>query len=358
MINGAIQYATDFVDDRLNDVEYEVNQLKEGNFQRASDAILNPSNAFVAMNPMIAPVNASIVAQQEAEGKALGALGTKVEEATGIPAGITEFGAGLLVPGPGEVQAIGRAVKPVVNKGAVRLLQSLPAEPAQALTIKNPDFLAKGVTQGIASGSDFGPAMTKWRNRRMELREQMRNPKGLTAKRRASNAAASKEVAYNDVSTGPNTDPLDVEAYGRKNYKVKGMEQHHLFPKKESYEFVEKMLKVGDEDDVLNLFLYAEELDAVMGGRLSNILNMNIPPHKQLHNNRIKDGRQLKGVKLFNKVDQAKNADEVMEMFDKYIINNIQPSKAEAKQLQKAFEQAKNKMNTFNSLTEAQRRRL
>ena len=200
--------------------------------------------------------------------------------------------------------------------------------------------------------------MRRWNARRNELIDQVRYPSGLTPNRRLKNQKKSKITAYNDVSTGPTTDPLDVEAYGKKEYKSKGMDQHHLFPKQESYVFVEQMKKIGDDDDVLNLFLYAEELDATMGGRLSNMLNMDKVPHSKLHSARKADGRQLHPLKMANKVKSTKSTDELMELFDQYIIDNIKPSKAEAKQLQAAFKQTKDNLNQFKSLSEDARRRL
>ena len=118
------------------------------------------------------------------------------------------------------------------------------------------------------------------------------------------------------------------------------------------------MKEIGDDDDVLNLFLYAEEIDATMGGRLSNMLNMDKKPHNNLHGNRIKDGRQLGSMKMKNLVQSAKSTDELMQLFDRYIVENIGPSKVEARRLQQAFDQAKQNLNSFKSLTEAQRRRL
>ena len=333
----------------LNHAEYEVNEIKAGRtdrfFQKA------PQVAQTLSNPVLAPLIDSIYKGQELEGAALEKAGDWVEERTGIPSLVTQVIAGVAIPGGGEIKA-------GVKAGGRALLRTIPAKPAYALTIKNKDLIARGVQQGSASGPTFGPAMTKWRNRRMELREQMRNPSGNTPHRRQQNARGSKEVAYNDVSTGPTTDPLDVVAYGRGAHKVKGKQQHHLFPKQESYQFVERMNQLGDEDDVLNLFLYAEEVDATMGGRLSDILNMDTKPHSKLHSNRIKDGRQLGSMEMWNLVESAKSTDELMTLFNRYVTENIKPSKAEARKLQQAFEQAKTKQKKFNSLTIKDRQRL
>ena len=103
------------------------------------------------------------------------------------------------------------------------------------------------------------------------------------------------------------------------------------------------MLEVGDEDDVLNLMIFAEEVDASMGGRLDNMLNMDSDPHKILHNSRMarEDGRQLKSMQMKNLVDNAKTSDELMELFKTYIETNIKPSKQEARSLQHLYELAK-----------------
>ena len=60
-----------------------------------------------------------------------------------------------------------------VNNGSVNLQPTV-----NRLTITNPDFIARGVKEGVASGPDFGPAMRKWNARRNELIEQRRNPQG------------------------------------------------------------------------------------------------------------------------------------------------------------------------------------
>jgi len=232
---------------------------------------------------------------------------------------------------------------------ATGVAKVMPAQPVQALTIKNPDNLARGAAKGWAEGPEFGESMTKWRNRRMELREQMRNPSGLTANRRQKNKNKSLITAYNDVSTGPTRLVDNPLAYDKDPFKKvsslekRNMEQHHLFPKQESYQFVERMLKLGDEDDVLNLMIFAEEVDASMGGRLINMLNMERQPHTILHNSRkaIEDGRQLKSLEMKNLVENAKSSDELMELFKTYLETNIKPSKDEAFALNNLYEIAK-----------------
>ena len=236
------------------------------------------------------------------------------------------------------------ALVPSASNGSISLRPQV-----MELTIKNPDNLARGAAKGWAEGTEFGESMTRWRNRRMELREQMRNPSGLTASRRQKNKNKSLITAYNDVSTGPTRLVDNPIAYDKTPFKKvsslekRNMEQHHLFPKQESYQFVERMLELGDEDDVLNLMIFAEEVDASMGGRLVNMLNMERQPHTILHNSRkaIEDGRQLKSLEMKNLVENAKSSDELMELFKTYLETNIKPSKNEAFALNNLYEIAK-----------------
>jgi hypothetical protein len=261
---------------------------------------------------------------------------------TAIDDTLTPPGGGLQLATAGSAPM---GLAPSASNGSI----SLKRPQVMELTIKNPDNLARGAAKGWAEGKEFGEEMTRWRNRRMELREQMRNPSGTTADRREKNKKKSLITAYNDVSTGPTRLVDNPVAYDKKPFKQvsalekRNMEQHHLFPKQESYQFVERMLKLGDEDDVLNLMIFAEEVDASMGGRLVNMLNMERQPHTILHNSRkaIEDGRQLKSLEMKNLVENAKSSDELMELFKTYLETNIKPSKDEAFALNNLYEIAK-----------------
>ena len=213
------------------------------------------------------------------------------------------------------------------------------------LTIKNPDRIAADIKQGSAKSDRWKDGMREWSSRRAQLKEQLE-----TAAREGKSTGNILETAYNDNSTGPTRLTDNPVAYKVDKFKEqsvinplttkgnkKWQQQHHLFPKQESYQFIERMAKLGDDDDVLNMFLYAEEMDAVMGGRLYNMLNMEDLPHSVLHSSRSRkiDGRQLKAIEMKNLVDNAKSTDELMNMFHDYIINNIQVSKNQAHALNK-----------------------
>ena len=377
-IGGTIKTVTEFVEDEVidpisNQIEYGVDEFRQGN----PAPVLNAMS--LGMSGAMAPLTQAVRGVDETEGTLLESAGNYVEDKTGIPSLVTQVAAGVLIPGPGEYKAAGKSIARGVKKafpleGLDNITRGGPPTPQLAMagsaprvqlnvsggkanltpevmeiTIKDPDNLARGAAEGWAKGSEFGEEMTKWRNRRMELREQMRNPSGLTADRRRKNKTKSLITAYNDVSTGPTRLVDNPVAYDKTPFKKisdlekRNMEQHHLFPKQESYQFVERMIELGDEDDVLNLMIFAEEVDASMGGRLVNMLNMERQPHTILHNSRkaIEDGRQLKSLEMKNLVENAKSSDELMELFKTYIETNIRPSKDEAFALNNLYEIAK-----------------
>ena len=227
--------------------------------------------------------------------------------------------------------------------GAARMM---PAEAAQALTLKDPLNIPKGIKQGSAfKDPKFAPQMIDFYQRRANIKERLQ----AAADRKSKRVGKLKEEGYNTISTGPSRAPeLDPEAYGDKKAfekfkeqseitpltpsgNVKWQQQHHLFSKQESYQFVERMIELGDDDDVLSLFIMAEDMDAAMGGRLSNMLNMEDLPHSVLHGSRITDKRQLQSAAMRNLVENAKSPDELMRMFRKYVTDNVLPSKEEAK---------------------------
>jgi hypothetical protein len=220
------------------------------------------------------------------------------------------------------------------------------------ITLKDPENIPRGIGQGSASGPEFGPQVKAFFDRREKLRQQLKEQMA----RGSNRAKKTVKQTYNDVSTGPSRDPLaDPEAYrGESTSKyfdqyrepsvidpTKMQEQHHLFPKQETHAFVERMIELGDEDDVLAMFIMAEDMDATMGGRLSNMLNMEQPSHNVLHESRKFDGRQLKQADMKKLLQKAKTTDELMSMFRKYVTENVIPSKTEAKAIEKLFKDLK-----------------
>jgi len=234
------------------------------------------------------------------------------------------------------------------------------------LTLKDPANIPEGIKKGSALKDPiFAPQIRDFYQRRANIKERLQ----AAADRKSRRVGKLKEEGYNTISTGPSRAPeLDPEAYGDKKAfekfkeqseitpltpsgNVKWQQQHHMFSKQESYQFVERMIELGDDDDVLALFIMAEDMDAAMGGRLSNMLNMEDLPHSVLHGSRITDKRQLKSAEMRNLVENAKSTDELMRMFRKYVSENVLPSKEEAKAL-KIIGQRLLKANKYKYLDE------
>jgi len=240
------------------------------------------------------------------------------------------------------------------------------------LTVTKPERIAKDVVEGIAESPQFAKQVSRWEERwktahsRLDkwLAETEAPPKVI-----ARNIKKSTAEAYGSVSTGMARLEDMFDEYFYKRMASEGKERHHLFPKAESYQFVKRLKQmiddnVADMDDMVNLFLYAEDAGTVMGNRKANMLLMEkIKEHGPLHRMRETTEGAL-GLKmepktedLFAKLSEAKNADELMDMFDEYLKLNIKPSK------RAAFEQTMKKEREFlnvmkPTLSESQRRRL
>lgn len=215
------------------------------------------------------------------------------------------------------------------------------------LTLKLGENIPQGIKKGSAWSPEWADQTRNFYQKRANIKERLQD----AADRKSKRVGKYKEEMYNTVSTGPSRNPdLNPEAYGdAKKFdkfkeksevtpltskgNVKWQQQHHMFSKQESYQFVERMIELGDDDDVLSMFIMAEDMDAALGGRLSNMLNMEDLPHSVLHGSRITDKRQLQSAAMRNLVKDAKSTDELMNIFRQYITDNVQPSKEEAKAL-------------------------
>ena len=230
------------------------------------------------------------------------------------------------------------------------------------LTVENKDLIAKGVEEGISQTGKFKIGLDKWKARREYLLGELKNPNKQSAKAQK----VEKSKLANDMSTfNPDNEVLGFWGKGPTAKYLKmakergaypGQQAHHLFPKNESYAFIRRMAEIGDDDDLVNLFLYAEQLDAKMGGHFSNLLHMDPQPHigksitvngkklePGLHLQRQADGREFKNKaaeQMAEFVNEAQTADELMYKFDDYLRNNILSSKSDAIRLQKQFEEA------------------
>ena len=292
------------------------------------------------------------------------AAGEMVGEVTGSKAlgQAVGFGLGLAVPGPEISQAakpvIPKGIKPKIpvqpttlppmgpspamalagSRGSVRLTNKMDQLSPQMMpiTITDPKLIAPGVKEGIAKTPKYaGPLKERAASIRKELEKHFPQPDKLARER-------STLVV----------DPADPRAYKKRQYMEplpegvpgfgeKYMHQHHLFPKGGSGAYLERMDEliannIADEDDLVNMFAFAETLDLTMGDVLSNMLNTPVEAHLAkggIHSTLRTRGLEKPVKSLKAKASEANNATELMQLFKDYLIEDVIPSKNIAKEI-------------------------
>jgi len=254
-------------------------------------------------------------------------------------------GAGKLVKGVGQVidtlpppSGMSPAMALAGSGGSVRLTNKMDQLSPQMMpiTITDPKLIAPGVKEGIAKTPKYaGPLKERAISIRKELDRHFPQSDKLARER-------STLVV----------DPADPRAYGKRRFKEldptdaqRFMQQHHLFPKGGSGAFLERMDEliannIADEDDLVNMFAFAETLDLTMGDVLSNLLNTPKTAHigaGGIHPTLIKRGLQKSVKSLKQQVSTANNANELMQMFKDYLIEDVVPSKTIAKEINENF---------------------
>jgi len=289
----------------------------------------------------------------------------------------------LTPPGGGMTPALAGAGPQITIRGGSASLQ-----PPTVNKLTVTERIAEGVTQGIADTPQFADQLKRMDIRWAQSEKRLKRwVEDIGDPRRSKNIKKSRDALKGKASTGP----ARVEDIADENWYTKdnkdfvdvinqtpqlGLERHHMFPKAESYIFVEHMRSlirqgIADRDDMVNLFLYAEDAGAVMGNRKANMLLMEkLTQHGPHHRMREQTAGALGLVMepdnlqdLADVVKTATNADELMDLFDEYLIKNIKPSKRDAfervmgpskRVLAKTLEQKR----LQSTLSESQRRRL
>lgn len=200
---------------------------------------------------------------------------------------------------------------------------------------------APGMVEGVAKKyrSDLDVRAAKL----AEVAERQAAAVSTSAKRR------TKVQEIRARSTGPSIKGNDPVAYGRRRYLADDpfdpgtkMDQHHLFTKAQSAPFIKKMddliaKGIADEDDLVNMFAWAEKLDATMGDRLSNLLNSPRIAHvgevTSIHPELRRAGLEIRPKLIEGMVSEAKNATELMDLFNNFIITNVKPSQKLAREI-------------------------
>ena len=205
----------------------------------------------------------------------------------------------------------------------------------------DPRLRAPGMVEGVAKKyrGDLDARAAKL----AEVAERQAAAVSSSAKRR------TKVQEIRARSTGPSIKGDDPIAYGRRRYLADDpldpgtkMDQHHLFTKAQSAPFIKKMddliaKGIADEDDLVNMFAWAEKLDATMGDRLSNLLNSPRIAHvgevTSIHPELRRAGLEIRPKLIEGMVSEAKNATELMDLFNNFIITNVKPSQKLAREI-------------------------
>ena len=205
------------------------------------------------------------------------------------------------------------------------------------ITIKNPEFIAPGVREGIAKDPDVARQIVdrsdkveKQANRletwrQAELKATTLKEKAV-AKKNQKKATADLRSQMSNVPQIVQDDPI---AYRVKQFKdVDKIEQHHLISKAQTAGYYDQMdylieRNLADHDDLVAMGEYAKMRGAASGDRLSNMLNMNKIPHNEYHTYLRDTGQEIKPKKIREIVRKAKNADELMELYKDFIDNQI-----------------------------------
>ena len=251
------------------------------------------------------------------------------------------------LPPPGaapQLVTAGKAPTPISKKGSIQL------EPLQITT--EPRLRAPGMVQDVAQQPEFRGALDRRNKALQEVRENIarREAQGKTA------AKYKKELAGKGSTL--DYDPNDPIVFEKARYKVydpldpqRTAHQHHLFAKAQSYPFVEKMEQliadgIADEDDLVNMFAWADMLDVTMGNTRKNMLDAPGRSHiaaapgstafdktRNIHALLQEFGLEISGKQVKNMVKDAKNATELMDIFNDYIVESVKPQKRVAQRI-------------------------
>jgi len=266
----------------------------------------------------------------------------------------------LLTLGAGKVaKGVGRVVDTLPPPGAAPQLAMAGAAPIPTvqmrpvaengvfkLTITKPERLAPGIREGIAKDPDIAKQLTRRASDILKQENRLTTWREFGGVRAAKNIKKAQADVYSKKSTMPQLVQDDPIAYRVAEYKDAAkinLEQHHLFTKAQSSAFVDRMQEliekgIADQDDLVAMGEYAKHLGAAMGDVNSNMFNMHPKPHNIFHTQMRKAGQEVKPDVLMQQLRKAKNADELMDKFHEYIVDNVIPNKTAAKEAQAAWE--------------------
>ena len=318
-----------------------------------------------------------------------------VSDVTNIDRDLVGVGAAalesLVEPGFGASVAFKRGAVALEMRDVTRLQKTVAAaaDPAQNyyLTVTDPRFIAKGVTQDVAQTPKYAPAVKTYTERGQAYADAVKQVQSNLASGKISESRLKKTLAKiekirkGDASTFE-YDPANPYAYregiessfnpyvstpeytGLRKDAPRGVvskrakevqvddpyeagrkaQQHHILAKAETKPFADTLMDlikkgVADEDDLVNFFVWPEQYDMFPGNVLNNLLDMGEITHTvakkdpmALHKI-LKDaglefgaGTEKQIIKNYG-LDKVTNTNELMQAYDRYLQEIAIPSK-------------------------------
>jgi hypothetical protein len=157
----------------------------------------------------------------------------------------------------------------------------------------------------------------------------------MTAQPYRQERAGKSKVLKGLVEQFQRTDPYDI---------TKKAQQHHILAKAETKPFADKLLElidngIGDDDDLVNFFVWSEKYDLFPGNVAKNLLDMGevthttakkdpMALHKLLDAAGLEFGSRTKSkiIKDYG-LNEVKNVDELMQAYDRYLQEIAVPSR-------------------------------
>ena len=336
----AIQGAVDYAGGVVRFYQKAVPQFLTGVRRGIKEEAEAPSPITDTRNPIQAAGELT-TAYSQAESAALEKVASGVE-ALGLPepvAGAAALAVSPFIPGPAEIG--------LITKGGTAML---------GLTVTDPRFIAKGITEGVAEQPQFAAALARRDDALTKVRKNI-------VRREAQGKPATK---YKKELAGKGStldyDPDDPIVFEKARYRVydpldpeRTAHQHHLFAKAQSYPFVEKMEELissgkADRDDLVNMFSFADMLDVTMGNTRKNMLDAPGRAHidaapgstqfdksRNIHTLLKEFDLEISGKQVRKIVADADNATELMSRFNDYILESVKPQKAVAQRIVEDF---------------------
>ena len=235
-------------------------------------------------------------------------------------------------------------------RGAARLM---PAEPAQALTVTDPRFIAKGIAEGVGQSELYKTGVQKLRKlqedgivKRKLYQEQFDtgviNEKQY--KSRLQKLKKREDANYATLGTVEDPDIFEVQSQVQRDPIDPSLpaHQHHAAGKAMTSPWVQQALKLGDDDDVVAFFeLHRMLTGSGMGNVKSGIIDMpgfaHIPRDARtpadvpmaVHSFMKKSGADIEilSSRVEKIIGNPKNMDELMEKYATFAEEYLIPQK-------------------------------